>query len=177
MTINKELREEVIKEYVAKKDSEHSKTINDNMKKAIVILALIFGAAFSIEAYLYVFVGRFSDATMTFGIGLIISSLLLLIASGIVWFALRKAASKGTRMNEDILRRTVCMIEDGNLIKKVVGGGGGRPRSFKLEKIRNLAKEDNVVSFEYENQEIELLDYYEPSLFERLKERIEAHLK
>ena len=147
------------------------------MKKAIVILAVIFGVVFSLQAYRYLFVGRFSDATMTFGIGVIISSLLLLIASGIVWFALRKAASKGTRMNEDILRRTVCMIEDDDLIKKVVGGGGGRPRRFRLEKISNLSKEDNVVAFEYENQEIELLDYYEPSLFESLKERIEAHLQ
>lgn len=170
MTVNQELRDEAIKEYMAERVEESSKVINDNMKKVIVILLIIFGAVFLLMAYKEVFVGRFADGMMTLGIGLALSVSLVLFASAIVWLVLRKTASNDAKMNEDQLRRIVCTIEDGKLKRKIVGAG--RPMIFHLDKIKGLSKEGYVVKFEYKNRDIELLDYYEPSLYESLKEFI-----
>ena len=142
MTINQELRDEAIKEYMAERVEESSKVINGNMKKVIVILIIIFGAVFLFMAYKEVFVGRFADGMMILGIGLALSVSLVLFGT----------------------------IEDGKLKRKIVGAG--RPMIFHLDKIKGLSKEGYVVKFEYKNRDIELLDYYEPSLYESLKESI-----
>ena len=65
--------------------------------------------------------------------------------------------------------RTKYRIEDGYLIREYEGDKR-KTRKYDLKKIYYPDKEGDIGTFEYKNETIEFIDFYEPSLYETLKE-------
>ena len=88
-------------------------------------------------------------------------------------FILVKFSSTNNVKNlKDSLRkdfeRTTYRIEDGYLIREYEGDMR-KTRKYELKKISYPDKEGNIVTFEYKNETVEYIDFYEPSLYETLK--------
>lgn len=168
MTVNEELKETAIKEYLEENEKRLNKSINSGVKMAVLIMAAIYGLVFAALAFKYYFAGRYEDGLETFGIGMAVSLIFLLPSCLFVWIVLRKRTSKDRARMEEDLRRVSCTIEDGNLVR-MIEGDGRRTKRYKLGQVSNVAKEGHVVTFDYGSMGVELLDFYEPSLYDILK--------
>ena len=168
MNINEELKETAIKEYLEVKEKLINKYINDNVKLAVLVMASIYGIVFAALAFKEYFSGRYVDGVEIFGLGMAVSLVFLFPACLLTWIILRKRASKDLAGTEEELRKTSFTIEDDSLVRKV-DGDGRRTKRYRLDQIGRVIKDGFVVTFQYGNEEVELLDFYEPSLFDRLK--------
>ena len=66
------------------------------------------------------------------------------------------------------MSRTTYRIEDGYLVREY-RGDKRKTKKYNLSKIYYPDKEGDVVSFEYKRKTVELIDFYEPSMYETLK--------
>ena len=169
MTVNEELREIAIKRFLDEYEERARRNINDNLKKAAMAMVIIYGIVFAVIALKYYFSGRFEEGAESFGIGMMVSLAFLLPACLLVWIMLRVRASRDRDRTEEELRKTTYSIEGDSLIKRVKGDGR-RTKGYKIEQISNVSKDGHIVTFDYGNAEVELLDFYEPSLFDSLKD-------
>ncbi len=167
MTINEELREKAIKEYLEETEKRVSRGINYSVNQAVLVMAVIYGIVFAAIAFKDYFAGRYVDGVEVFGIGMAVSLLFLFPACLFTWAVLRKRASKDLARTEEELRKTVYTIEDDSLVRKV-DGDGRRTKRYKLEQIGRVIKDGFIVTFMYGSEEVEFLDFYEPSLFDSL---------
>jgi len=168
MTVNEDLRDIAIKEYLKKSEERENKYINYNVKLAAFIMAVIYFIVFAVIAFRSYFSGRFADGVEIFGMGVAVSLVFLLPACLLTWVLLKKRASKERDGTEEELRKTFFTIEDGSLVKRIEGDGR-RTKRYDLERIRNVSRNGFTVTFEYEETEVELLDFYEPSLLDSIK--------
>lgn len=171
MTVNEELRDIAIEEYLKEKKQKIERNINRSMKLTLLILAAVFGVVFELLAFKDIYLGRPEDGLEIFAIGIVETALLLLPSCLLVWLILKKRASAEIAAAEEELRKVSYAIEDGSLVRRVAGDGR-RTKRYRLEKIRNVSKEGFTVTFDYGNTEVELLECYEPSLFDSLQECI-----
>ena len=167
MTVNEELKDKAIKEYIEECKRKTYKSVNDNVKKASLGTAALYVIIFALLAYKDYFRGRFEDGVETFGIGIIVSLIFVLPSCLFTWIMLRRRAARDILNTEEELRKTTYVIEDDSLVKRVEGDGR-RTKRYKLDQITNASKDGYIVTFEYGNAEVELLDFYDPPLFERL---------
>ena len=168
MTVNEQLKEAAIKEYIEEIEARDNRNINYNVKLAAFIMGFIYLIVFAVIAFWDYFSGHFADGVETFGIGMAVAIAFLLPACLFTWLLLRKRASTERAGVEEELRKTSYAIEDDSLVRKVEGDGR-RTKRYKLDQIRYVSKDGFTVTFEYGNEEVELLDFYEPSLFDSLK--------
>lgn len=167
MTVNEKLKESAIKEYIERIEERDKKYINYNVKLAVLIMGLIYFAVFAAIALRNYFSGHFEDGVEIFGIGMAVAIAFLLPACLFTWALLRKKASTERNRTEEELRKTSYAIEDDSLVRKIEGDGR-RTKRYKLEQIRCVSKDGFTVTFEYGNEEVELLDFYEPPLFDSI---------
>ena len=80
MTVNEDLRDIAIKEYLKKSEERENKYINYNVKLAAFIMAAIYFIVFAVIAFRSYFSGRFADGVEIFGMGVAVSLVFLLLA-------------------------------------------------------------------------------------------------
>ena len=168
MTVNEELKDIAITEYLEDKEKKAIKYINDNVRLAALIMAAIYLIVFAVLAFKFYFSGRFEDGMEIFSMGKAVSLVFLLPACLITWIVMRKRSSLDKKAAEEELRKTSYAIE-GDCLVRSVEGDGRRTKSYDLGRIRNVSKEGFLVTFEYGSEEAEFLDFYEPSLYDSLK--------
>ena len=80
---------------------------------------------------------------------------------------LRKRAARDRAAREEELRKTFYTVDDDSLIRWVEGDGR-KTKKYHRDKIESISKYGFVVTFDYGNEEVELLDFYEPPIFDIL---------
>lgn len=171
MTVNEELKNIAIEEFIKEKNEKARRIINRSMKIAVLILGLIYIVVFEAIAVREYLSGHAEDGVEIFVMGIIGSAAMLLPSCLLIWLILKRRTARESAAAEEELQKISCAIEDGRLVR-YIAGDGRRTKGYKLEKISNVSKDGYIVSFDYGNTGVELLDYYEPSLYDSLMERL-----
>lgn len=167
MTVNEELKEIAIKQYLDEKEMWVLRDINRGIKLAVVMMGLIYGVIFAVLAIRSYLQGSMKDGMEIFGMGMVVSALFLFPSCLFVWIMLRKRAARDRAAREEELRKTFYTVDDDSLIRWVEGDGR-KTKKYHRDKIESISKYGFVVTFDYGNEEVELLDFYEPPIFDIL---------
>ncbi len=172
--INEELRELAVAEYMA----DYKKMISRNNRKVLIlslgILTVILAAVtVFIPSYKYILEGRYEDGVIEFSIGLIVIILLMVPPALIIWFVYRSNLKHAAKVYENKLRHTIWHISDGCLVNENENDEKAK-ETYRLEDITNLGKEDHIITFEHKGDEISILDFYDPPLYDTLKDLIKS---
>ena len=164
--INEQLREELIAKSIEDEIEDNTKNGLISAKIVFGVLIIGFGVLFSFMALPYFLRGRYHEGVEEWGIAMMV--LLPIIVICIIIFAIVWKINKKEIQSDlpEKLRNMSCSIEDGTLVVK----GEKSKRTYKLNQIRHLSKYDDLMTFDYRGDETEMYDWYEPSLYETLKQ-------
>ncbi len=158
-----------IDEYMETRYIDHQ-TASRNWNRRIYGIAIgVFAGLFAFPAMILVMSGRIEDGVIIFSFMTIIMLAVIGMTALIVWIASRRVKQDRERLVREDLEKMRYRIEDGFLLRERIGDKR-RNRRFDLSKIFYVEKEGYVVSFDYKNETIELLDFYYPPLYDSLKE-------
>ena len=154
--INEKIRSDAIEEYIDKKAFSQTESQKRTFKKAYLFIIIIMCIiALTVVILVTVF-------ALSFTMIAVIMSIILV----------KFSSTNNVKNLKDSLRkdfeRTTYRIEDGYLIREYEGDKR-KTRKYDLKKIYYPDKEGNIVTFEYKNETVEYIDFYEPSLYETLK--------
>lgn len=171
--INEELKSRAIAEYIEKTSASRDRAQKRVIAKAYKIIIAIMLAAILGGLLVPVMIMSYSGHSKE-GDGIVlVFTLAVLFTTAVMTFILVSfSVSKNKKnmiadMTKD-LNRTTYRIEDGYLIREYEGDKR-KTKKYDLSKIYYPDKEGDVVNFEYKRNTVELIDFYEPSMYETLK--------
>ena len=148
--INEKIRSDAIEEYIDKKAFSQTESQKRTFKKAYLFIIIIMCII------------ALTVVILSFTMIAVIMSIILV----------KFSSTNNVKNLKDSLRkdfeRTTYRIEDGYLIREYEGDKR-KTRKYDLKKIYYPDKEGNIGTFEYKNETVEYIDFYEPSLYETLK--------
>lgn len=171
--INEELRSRAIAEYIEKtsasRDRAQKRVIAKAYKIIIIIMLVAVLAGLLVPAMIMLSTGRGIELN---GFVLVFTLAILFITAVLTVILVNHSASNNMKNMIDDMTKDLAMttyrIEDGYLIREYKGDKR-KTKKYDLSKIYYPDKEGDVVSFEYKRHTVELIDFYEPSMYETLK--------
>ena len=167
--INEDIRSSAIEEYIDKKSFSQTESQKRTFKKAYLFIIIIMCI---IALTVVILVTSIGDNTFAIAFASVFALSFTMIAV-IMSIILVKFSSTNNVKNLNSLRkdfeRTTYRIADGYLIREYEGDKR-KTKKYDLNKIYYPDKEGDIGTFEYKNETIEYIDFYEPSLYETLKE-------
>ena len=169
MQINEELKEKLIEEYIKKKSAELKEADKKEYKITYGYLLGGFFLFFSILACIHIFKGELHAGIENWGY-MTLAVLLIIILSVP---AAKLIKSKDNKKKLDTLREycqksSYHIDEENNLLVREYEGDKRRTKKYNISKIFGICEEDGIISFDYRVDTIEILDFYEPSLYSTL---------
>lgn len=167
--INEELRQQAIDEYAAMKSIERE---NQNRKSyvnaCLIILAALCVVMLPVVAGLLI-QGNISGAKISFAASVIFILAVMLIIVVIILITKNYGKENDDKTLREDLGKITYGIEGGFLVR-YYEGDKRRKRKFDLRKIYAVQKDGNIVTFDFKSEVIDLLDFYEPPMYDTLKE-------
>lgn len=158
-----------IDEYMETRYIEREQSVRRWNRRAYTIALGVFFGLFAVPAGVMMMAGRFEDGLIIFSIITIFVLYGVGLTAFIVWITSRKVRKQEKLRQREDLEKMRYRIEDGFLYRERIGDKR-RNRKFDLSKIFYVEKDGYVVSFDYKNETVELLDFYYPPIYDTLKE-------
>ena len=172
--IDEELRARAIDEYVEKTTASRDNSAKRMFSKTYKIIIGIMFAAILVGLLIPVMImSATGQGIVASGFVLVFALAMLIITFVMVVILVSFSVSNNKKnqisdLSKDV-SRTTYRIEDGYLIREYEGDKR-KTKKYDLNKIYYPDKEGDIGTFEYKNETIEYIDFYEPSLYETLKE-------
>ena len=168
--INEDIRSSAIEEYIDKKSFSQTESQKRTFKKAYLFIIIIMCI---IALTVVILVTSIGDNTFAIAFASVFALSFTMIAVIMSIILVKFSSTNNVKNLKNSLRkdieRTTYRIADGYLIREYEGDKR-KTKKYDLNKIYYPDKEGDIGTFEYKNETIEYIDFYEPSLYETLKE-------
>lgn len=167
--VNEELRQQAIDEYAAVKYVERENENRKSYVNACLIILAALGAVMLPVVVGPIINGNMRGAMTTFAVSMTFIIAVMLVVLVIILITKNYGKEADDKAMREDLEKITYGIEGGFLVR-YYEGDKRRRRKFDLRKIYAVQKDGNIVTFDFKSEVIDLLDFYEPPMYDTLKE-------
>lgn len=166
--IDQELRRTVIEEYAEQENKYAVRKDRKALTKACIIVFGLFYLMFFIASLKLYLTGQKEEALITLILAVSFQTVLIILC----FIIIRGVASKNVkRMKQELiddLYNTTYHFEDDYLVK-IYESDHRKGRRFNIEQIRNVIRDGHIITADFKNETLVILDFYEPPLYEEFE--------
>ncbi len=171
--IDQELRSRLIEAYIEKENTREVRKDKKILSISFYIVFALFYLLLAFSAFMAYKAGYTEDIWRLFAYIFAVQTLVIaLIYLLMRWLVHRSEKDASKRLKQD-LENTSYIIEE-EFLAKEYESDKRKNRKFYYDSMCNLFQDERILTADYGKETLTILDFYDPPIYEELKQKIES---